>query len=80
MSWLESAKHQCYDFVFARPMKQFTERTVFLKWTMIFCILTSITSMVLCFYMYRNVRGMKQYMVYQRNPAYTSMKNNYLPP
>jgi len=79
MSWLESAKTQCYDFVFARPMKQISEKTGYLKWMMIFCILTSVTSLFVCCYMYHNVKGMKQHIVYHRNPAYTTMKNYQQP-
>ncbi len=75
MSWVESAKGHCYDFVFAKPMQQFSQHTGYLKWLMIFCILTSLTSMFFCYQMYQNVKGMKQFMVYHRNPAYSPIKN-----
>jgi hypothetical protein len=75
MSWLEAAKSQCYDFVFAKPIKQISAKTSYLKWFMIFCILTSVSSMILCFYMYQNVKSMKQYMVYYRHPSYNTIKS-----
>jgi len=73
MSWLESAKHNFYDVVFAKPMKQIQRKSAYLKWTLIFCMLISVTSMIFSYYLYQNVKQMNKHMMaYHNHPAYNS--------